>query len=145
MSVQTTRLGVKVVIIMILAVFVITAPSSGLNSEKIDDNLVPGPPDSGIKCTACSTCENPCNQYPPPPPPSPPPPPPPSRNPPPSENPPNKPYCPPPPPPPLNFVVPPGNLYPIDPDFSSAGMDPVNKLLVLVGCCLFGLLSFWRL
>jgi hypothetical protein len=44
-------------------------------------------------------------------------------------------YCPPPPPAPSFIYVtgPPGNLYPIDNDFSAAGR-PTVSLQVLIGC-----------
>ncbi|KAE8022839.1 hypothetical protein FH972_008608 [Carpinus fangiana] len=103
--------------------------------------------------TADENC-SPCGQNSPPPPsPSPPPPPspcppppalPPPSPPPPSpkKSPPTK-YC---PPPPSSFIYltgPPGNLYPIDQDFSGATQIPVNRLPVLVAGGLLGLLALW--
>lgn len=146
---------------MILVMFFVTiSPISGLNlEEKIDETPVtPSPPDSGIECTACSSCENPCQYSPPPPPPSPilppPPPPPPPKTP-------SKPDCPPPPSgyitppmppsgylPPYGYVPPPpGSLYPVDPNyhFSSANREYGNMFLVLVGCSVFGILASWSL
>lgn len=101
-----------------------------------DGNLVPGGDGSGVKCTACSACNNPCNQRPPPPPPSPPPPPAPKT---PSKN-----YCPPPPPPFIYITGPPGNLYPFDPYYNSA-TGHVLQLPAVFFCSLLSLLVFLRI
>ncbi|EEF36353.1 mulatexin [Ricinus communis] len=106
------------------------APTLGLDSRKLDETpTVPaGPTDE--KCT-------PCNPTPPPPPPPSPCPPPPALPPPSPKKPPSS-YCPPPPPSFIYITGPPGNLYPIDNDYSDAGR--VTGLPVLIGCGLFGLL-----
>ncbi|CAI0450783.1 unnamed protein product [Linum tenue] len=103
------------------------------DSRKLDETA-DGTPGSE-KCT-------PCNPSPPPPSPSPPPPacPPPPALPPPSPPPPKNPpstYCPPPPPPspPSSSIIyitgPPGNLYPVDNDFSGSGRPTASAM---IGC-----------
>ncbi|KAH7658627.1 hypothetical protein IHE45_17G102000 [Dioscorea alata] len=101
-------------------------------------------PQASVKCS-CSPCGSPCSN-PSPPPPSLLPPPPPSS--------PSSSYCPPPPlpfyvsppppPPPFYFLNPPGNLYPIDPQYSSSSRRSYNTIslpesLILKG---FSLCSF---
>ncbi|KAK1551912.1 hypothetical protein Q3G72_007118 [Acer saccharum] len=115
---------------------------NGLNhSRKLDESTGGG--DQGVKCTPS------CIPTPSPPPPSPPPPcPPPPALPPPPPSPaaPKKPptqYCPPPP----SFIYmtgPPGDLYPIDSDFSGARRQLFSPILsILVGFVgLFGVLAF---
>ncbi|PON78753.1 hydroxyproline-rich glycoprotein family protein [Parasponia andersonii] len=105
---------------------------NGLDSRKLDETPVPSGTDE--KCT-------PCIQYSPPPPPPPPPKKPPS---PPS---PTTQYCPPPPAAFLYITGPPGDLYPIDPDFNSAAGKSTNLIMsglpALIGFGLFGVLASW--
>jgi len=117
--------------LMLLSMFLfVAAPVHGLDSRKLDETTVPAPTEE--KCT-------PCNPSPPPPSPPPPvlcpPPPPPPELPPPTPKKPPSGYCPPPPPAPSFIYVtgPPGNLYPIDNDFSAAGR-PTVSLQVWIGC-----------
>ncbi|XP_010274665.1 PREDICTED: leucine-rich repeat extensin-like protein 2 [Nelumbo nucifera] len=123
------RRSPAMLLVVVLVIVAVTPPATvGGSTEKVDQTIVPQTPDLGIKCTACSSCENPCNQHPPPPPPPPPTTP--------------SSYCPPPPPPPFFYITgPPGNLYPFDPFFSSAGRNSVAGVLVLVLCGLLGLLT----
>ncbi|XP_011038660.1 PREDICTED: formin-like protein 20 [Populus euphratica] len=117
--------------LMLLSMFLfVAAPVHGFDSRKLDESTVPAPTEE--KCA-------PCNPSPPPPSPPPPvlcpPPPPPPELPPPTPKKPPSGYCPPPPPAPSFIYVtgPPGNLYPIDTDFSAAGRPTVG-LQVLIGC-----------
>ncbi|KAL5723455.1 hypothetical protein ACHQM5_006855 [Ranunculus cassubicifolius] len=125
------RGGLLVVVVVFLMV---AAKIQGLNTEKKDGDLVPGGDGSGIKCTACSSCENPCGQKPPPPPPSPPPPP----------KTPSKNYCPPPPAPYIYITGPPGNLYPFDPYYKSAATGNFLQLGIMFSGSLLCFLVFLR-
>ncbi|OAY29220.1 leucine-rich repeat extensin-like protein 6 [Manihot esculenta] len=118
--------------LMLLNFFLLVAaapPIQALDSRKLDENTAPGSTDQ--KCTPCTATPPP----PPPPSPCPPPPalPPPTPKKPPSSN------CPPPPPSFIYISGPPGNLYPVDNDFSGAGRTTVAGLPALIGC---GLLAF---
>ncbi|XP_030499073.2 extensin [Cannabis sativa] len=110
---------------------------NGLESRKLDETPTTVPA-GDEKCT-------PCTQYPPPPPPSPPPPsPPPSPKKPPS---PATPYCPPPPASLLYITGPPGELYPIDPDYTNDAGKSISlieaRLPVLIGSGLLAVLALW--
>ncbi|XP_062111076.1 sulfated surface glycoprotein 185-like [Humulus lupulus] len=107
-------------------------------SRKLDETPAVPTGSTDEKCT-------PCTQYPSPPPPSPPPPsPPPSPKKPPS---PATPYCPPPPSSFLYITGPPGELYPIDPDFTNDAGKSISsfkaRLPVLIGSGLFAVLALW--
>ncbi|PIA63407.1 hypothetical protein AQUCO_00201031v1 [Aquilegia coerulea] len=136
MSSMMCGLGNQRLLLVIVFIIAIATPINCLNSEVKDENLVPGSDGSGIKCTACSSCENPCGQHPPPPPPSPPPP---------APTTPSKQYCPPPPSPPYIYVTgPPGQLYPFDPYYSSGANGNGVQFAVVFGCSLLSLLVFLR-
>ncbi|PSR88180.1 T-cell surface glycoprotein CD8 beta chain like [Actinidia chinensis var. chinensis] len=131
MSITTPNFDPLKLLILLFVTTTFTTPINGLNPRKLDDTTVTGPPDSGIKCTSCSPCNNPCNQIPPPPPPPPP------------KKPPTQ-YCPPPPPSSFIYITgPPGNLYPVDPYFSGGRQNFPAGLPLLMGCGLVGLLAFW--
>ncbi|KAJ4962057.1 hypothetical protein NE237_021967 [Protea cynaroides] len=119
-----------------------------------------GTPDSGVKCTPCTDQyppPPPPPSLPPPPPPALPPPPPPALPPPPPPDSPSTQNCPPPPshpsspsskspPSPFYYMTgPPGNLYPVDENYSVSGRNSVVGFPVLVGCGLLGFLIFWRI
>ncbi|GMP83684.1 hypothetical protein CsSME_00037510 [Camellia sinensis var. sinensis] len=134
MSITNPQFDPSKLLLIFFVITTIATPIHGLIPRKLDDTTVTGPPDSGIKCTSCSSCYNPCNQSPPPPPPPPPPAP---------KLPPTQ-YCPPPPSPSFIYITgQPGNLYPIDPYFSSAGRNFAVGMPLLMGCALVGLLAFW--
>ncbi|XP_061355618.1 extensin-like [Gastrolobium bilobum] len=110
MLIKGHQIKVPMVLNLILVLFYVTAQVNGVESRKLDETTMP-PATNGTdeKCTPCGYSS------PPPPPANPPPsPPPPSPKKPPSQ------YC---PPPPSSFIYitgPPGNLYPVDENFSGA-------------------------
>ncbi|KAG9136430.1 hypothetical protein Leryth_023358 [Lithospermum erythrorhizon] len=126
---------------MFLIVLAIIKPINGLNSRKLEDETTP--PGFENKCGGCP-CNSPCVQSPPPPPPptpSPPPPAPkPSANncpPPPSGGSNNKPSAPTPPSQYIYITGPPGNLYPVDRNYSkAAGKEFTVGLSILIGILL---------
>ncbi|KAJ8769271.1 hypothetical protein K2173_002199 [Erythroxylum novogranatense] len=120
---------------LIFLIVAAVAPIHGLDTRKLDETAVPG---SGEKCAPCNPSPPPPSSSPPPPPPPlcPPPPPPVLPPPPPKKLPPSG-YC---PPPPASFIYitgPPGELYPVDNDFSGAkrgcGLSPVLVVCGLLG------------
>ncbi|GAB4840396.1 hypothetical protein Ancab_021162 [Ancistrocladus abbreviatus] len=130
-------MGLSSPLLLLILLLNISAPTGGLNdSRKLDENSVPG----DVKCGSCV-------QNPPPPPPACPPPPPPPSPPPPSPPPPSGPLCPPPPPqnppctsscipsPEIVYIFgPPGDLYPVDSNYSGAwSSDFPLGLLFLLG------------
>ncbi|KAK9091698.1 hypothetical protein Sjap_024875 [Stephania japonica] len=133
----------ELLILVFMTIVIIALPANSLNSSVKDDQGLANyaPPDPGVKCMACSSCQNPCGQRPPPPPP-----------PPPAPKSPSKSYCPPPPPsspstPYIYVTGPPGNLYPIDPYFGNGvGRSSPVALLVVVGWgVVVGLFGLWRI
>ncbi|KAK9271649.1 hypothetical protein L1049_002012 [Liquidambar formosana] len=139
----TYRCSPRTLLMMLLVFISVSIPINAALSKKVDQIVVPQPPDAGIKCTACSSCENPCaQQFTPPPPPPPPPPP---KIPPPENCNCINPLPLPPPPPRFVYVTgPPGNMYPMEPydlDFySGAGRSVPVGLLILVVCGVLQLL-----
>ncbi|GLT36937.1 hypothetical protein SLA2020_112830 [Shorea laevis] len=121
--------------ILVAALFVIAIVAYSVNGQN-----------DSVKCTP-SCAHSPPPPSPPPPSPPPPPPacPPPPALPPPTPKKPPTGYCPPPPPSFIYITGPPGNLYPIDQDFSGAGRksDQVGLLLASVGVGILGVLAFW--
>ncbi|KAK2434257.1 hypothetical protein QL285_019425 [Trifolium repens] len=98
------------VLILVFFYIITTSEVNNVESRKLDETNVPMTNGTDVKCT-------PCGDYSPPPPPAnpPPSPPPPSPKKPPTQ------YCPPPPSPSYIYITgPPGNLYPIDENFSGA-------------------------
>lgn len=128
---------------VILFIFALAAPING--------QVPAGSPDEGNKCGGCP-CNSPCSVPSPPPPPPAMPPPPPAQPPPPPPTPkkPPTPVCPPPPgssggpvvpTPPSQYIYitgPPGNLYPVDTNFSRAARSSTVglPLVLLVGSML---------
>ncbi|XP_050894693.1 probable pathogenesis-related protein ARB_02861 [Lathyrus oleraceus] len=115
---------------LFLMFFYITVPVmiNGVESRKLDETTMPTTNDTDVKCAPS------CGGYAPPPPPPPqncpppPSPPPPSPKKPPSQN------CPPPPSPSsyLYITGPPGNLYPIDENFSGVNHRHHRSLAVVL-------------
>ncbi|KAK1390056.1 hypothetical protein POM88_018234 [Heracleum sosnowskyi] len=114
------------------------ASTNGLNDpRRLQESSVPVDPNSGLKCGGCPSCNTPCTQSPPSlPPPSPPPPSPKKKSKPSPNN------CPPPPESNIYMTGPPGNLYPVDSNYSSASRTLLAGLSLLVG---YGFLSFLAL
>ncbi|GAA0161526.1 hypothetical protein LIER_17821 [Lithospermum erythrorhizon] len=122
-------------LVMFLIVFAIAEPIHGLNSRKLEDDNTSAP-GFDYKCGGCP-CNSPCVQSPPPPPPRPPsnkcPPPPPSGG---SSN---KPSAPTPPSQYVYITGPPGDLYPVDHNYSKAAARGFNVgLQILIGSLLLG-------
>ncbi|KAJ0037517.1 hypothetical protein Pint_22250 [Pistacia integerrima] len=130
-------------IFIFLAVF--GSQVNGLTARKLEESSTGG--DQSIKCQPSCIQSPPPPSPPSPPPPSPPPPelPPPPPSPPPTPKKPSTQYCPPPP----SFIYmtgppgPPGNLYPIDSDFSGSRKASAANLPILFGSGLLLLLAFW--
>ncbi|XP_059447801.1 vegetative cell wall protein gp1-like [Corylus avellana] len=127
MAIAMHRFNARLLLNLFIVIAVFTAPGT-----------------ADEKCSACGQ-NAPPPPSPPPPSPCPPPPalPPPSPPPPSPKKPPSTQYC---PPPPSSFIYitgPPGNLYPIDQDFSGATQNPMIRLPVLVAGGLLGLLALW--
>ncbi|KAL1807690.1 hypothetical protein ACET3Z_024680 [Daucus carota] len=101
--------------------------------RKLQEGSVPVDPNGAIKCGSCPSCNAPCTQSPPP---SPPPPPKAKK---PSKS---NPNCPPPPSSYIYMTGPPGNLYPVDPNYSGASRNLLPGRSLLAGC---GFLSFLAL
>ncbi|GLT99895.1 hypothetical protein SLE2022_173010 [Rubroshorea leprosula] len=131
-STKTHRLGHLLPLITLLVIATV-APS--VKSQDTTGN------DTSVKCNP-SCVQSPPPPSPPPPPPPCPPPPQPVLPPPTPKKPPTG-YCPPPPSPPSFTYIsgPPGNLYPIDQEFSGASRSFAVGLLALVGAGLIVLLA----
>lgn len=136
----------KLVMVLSIAAIVVPSINDSTNQRKLDD--------TSIKC-GCSSC-NPCYVSPPPPPPSLPPPPPSCPPPPVMVQPPPPPKKPPtpslncPPPPLIPFAPfiyvpgPPGNLYPIDNNYSGSRRSLSVGSPAAVICGLVGVfMAFW--
>ncbi|GAU29103.1 hypothetical protein TSUD_58690 [Trifolium subterraneum] len=113
--------------VLIFVFFYIITPSevTGVKSRKLDETTVAMTNGTDVKCGSCGDYSSP------PPPVNPPPsPPPPSPKKPPTQ------YCPPPPSPPspsyIYITGPPGNLYPIDENFSGASHGQHRSFAVLL-------------
>ncbi|TKY59043.1 hypothetical protein E2542_SST16119 [Spatholobus suberectus] len=132
------KLKGHMVLNLVLVLVCVTTSVNGVESRKLDETPVPATNGTDVKCGPCGT------GYPPPPPPPAIPPP---SLPPPSPKKPYSPYC---PPPPSSFIYitgPPGNLYPVDENFSGSISHRHHRsfaavlLPLLVG--LFSTLAFW--
>ncbi|WJX50554.1 hypothetical protein P8452_36840 [Trifolium repens] len=129
---------IKVPMVPILMFFYIitTSEVTSVESRKLDEINVPMTNGTDVKCT-------PCGDYSPPPPPAnpPPSPPPPSPKKPPTQ------YCPPPPSPSYIYITgPPGNLYPIDENFSGTSHCGHHRsfaiLLLSLAVTFLGMIAF---
>ncbi|XP_061339747.1 extensin-like [Gastrolobium bilobum] len=158
MSIKSHQSKAPMILNLILVLFCVTAPiKGGVESRKLDETTVPTT-NGEEKCIPCGYTSPPPTPEivylsPPPPSSSPPPPvvyqsPPPPlliypSPPPPSPKKPPSGYCPPPPPSSYIYITgPPGNLYPVDENFSGASHRNFATFLPLFACFL-SLLAFW--
>ncbi|KAG5010809.1 hypothetical protein AAZX31_07G199900 [Glycine max] len=142
MLIKGNQIKAPILVLNFFLVLICSTSSSvnGVESRKLDETPVPATNGTEEKCGSCGG-----TTYPSPPPPvlPPPSPPPPS----PKKQPPSQ-YCPPPPPSSFIYITgPPGNLYPVDENFSGAISHRHRRsfatmlLPLLVG--LFSTLAFW--
>ncbi|KAK7362577.1 hypothetical protein VNO77_04694 [Canavalia gladiata] len=131
MFIKGHQIKVPMFLNLVLVVIYATASVNFVESRKLDETPVPATNGTDEKCTPCGT------SYPSPPPPAIPPPSPPPPSP---KKPPSSQYCPPPPPSSFIYITgPPGNLYPVDENFSGAIIHRHHRsfftffLLLLIG------------
>ncbi|XP_014507733.1 formin-like protein 5 [Vigna radiata var. radiata] len=109
MRIKGHQIKVPILFLVNLVLVFFVSSVNAVESRKLDDTPVPATNGTEEKCGSCGTV------YPSPPPPAIPPP-----SPPPPKKTPTQ-YCPPPPPSSFIYITgPPGNLYPVDEDFSAA-------------------------
>jgi len=140
MLIKSHQIKVPMVLNLVLVFFYITTSIVNgveIGSRKLDETTVSTTNGTDEKCTPCG------DSSPPPPPPVNPPPSPPPPSP---KKPPSQVYCPPPPSPSYIYITgPPGNLYPVDENFSGA-IHPHHRsfavLLLPFAVALLGIISF---
>ncbi|KAK7310089.1 hypothetical protein RJT34_07346 [Clitoria ternatea] len=148
MSIKIHQIKVPIILNWIIVLICVATPVKSVELRKLDETTV-ATPNGNEKCTPCGGGGYTPSSPPPivylsPPPPSPPPPliypsppPPPKKTP--------SSYCPPPPSSYIYMTGPPGNLYPVDENFSGASSNRHQNLIsflpLLVG--LLGMLAFW--
>ncbi|CAO2829954.1 unnamed protein product [Amaranthus hypochondriacus] len=122
---QSYSYTIPITIFFLVISFLITK----IESRNLDEVLESSDP--SIKCGGCSPCGHPsCYSPPPPPPPSPPPP---------KKQSGTTPYCPPPPPSPpsgagfVYITAPPGDLYPVDVNYSASYKNLVAAINIFIG------------
>ncbi|CAJ1939562.1 unnamed protein product [Sphenostylis stenocarpa] len=121
MLIKGHQIKVPIFLLINLVLIFLVSTVNGVESRKLDETSVPATNSTDEKCGSCGTV------YSSPPPPAIPPP-----SPPPPKKTPTQ-YCPPPPPSSYIYITgPPGNLYPIDEDFSAASTHRRSFAAVLL-------------